>query len=109
MVERILMSVLARVIGLQFWMRVLSSSFFGIRIVCVLDHDKGGGSPFAILLKILHKTWAKGVMKVLYSSYGIPSGPGELPLSFDPMAVSTSCTVKGFDSSSFVFSEMVGM
>lgn len=103
------MSVFARVIGLQFWMSVLSSSFFGIRIVWVLVHDGGGGAPFATSLKILHSLWARGVVKVLYSSYGIPSGPGELPLSFVPMAVRTSCIVKGFDSSSFVFSEMVGM
>ena len=60
MVERILTSVLERVIGLQFWISVRSSSFFGMRIVWVLDHDFGGEEPLAILLKMLQRELASG-------------------------------------------------
>jgi len=74
----------------------------------VLDQDGGGGAPFATSLKILHRVCAKGLVKVLYSSYGIPSGPGELPLSFDPMAARTSWTVKGLAKACLVDSDTDG-
>ena len=60
--ESILISVFAKVMGLQFWMRVRSSSFLGMRMVWVFDHDGGGDVPFVISLNMEQRICARGVM-----------------------------------------------
>jgi len=58
-VERILRSVLERVMGLKLDKIVQSWFFFGIRMVCVSFHEGGGVWPAAMRLKIFARMGAR--------------------------------------------------
>ena len=74
-----LQSELIRAIGLQFLIYCLLSDFFGIRVKEEIFQDSGIKAFDKILLKVLSRCDIKSCCFSLYSSYGIPSGPGAFP------------------------------